>query len=153
MKITCECGAIELNVTGLPIVKLCCHCDDCQNVHGGAYESAVYPSDAVEVVRGEVETETLKTMPRAKCGRCGSLCSQKSRASAFGGAMGLSFRVASFVAISRSVSVRSQSNPRRIAAFQESPNSVWRFRRADAVVKASPNERFEPTPCVRYQVT
>ena len=68
MRIACECGAVELNVKGLPFAQLCCH-----------------------------------------------------------------------------VAIRSQSIPRRIAAFQEPSESVWRFLRADAVMNELPNKCFELT--------
>ena len=52
-KVQCRCGAVEVEITGEPIVQFFCHCDDCQAVHGGAYvpESA-YAADSVKVTRG-----------------------------------------------------------------------------------------------------
>jgi hypothetical protein len=70
--IRCGCGAVELQLTGLPMAQYVCHCDDCQTVHGKAYSVALYPAAAVDVTRGETGTFTLKTSPRTKCSRCGT---------------------------------------------------------------------------------
>jgi hypothetical protein len=70
--IRCGCGAVELQLTGLPVAQYVCHCDDCQSVHGKAYSVALYPAAAVAVTRGETGTFTLKTSPRTKCSRCGT---------------------------------------------------------------------------------
>jgi hypothetical protein len=70
--IQCSCGAVEIRITGKSIVQYCCHCDDCQSVHGKAYSCSVYPSPFVSVTRGETDTFTLRTSPRTKCKRCGT---------------------------------------------------------------------------------
>jgi hypothetical protein len=69
--VQCACGAVEMQLTGEPVVQYYCHCDDCQAVHGKAYSCAVYLTPAVSVQRGETETFTLRTSPRTKCKRCG----------------------------------------------------------------------------------
>ena len=70
--IRCSCGAVELQLTGEPMVQYFCHCDDCQAVHGKAYPCSVYPAPAVSVQRGETDAFTLRTSPRTKCRRCGT---------------------------------------------------------------------------------
>lgn len=71
-KITCLCGAVALELRGEPIQQFYCHCDDCQAVSGGAYVSvALFPVDAVTVLRGETTTWTYKTLPRHRCTVCG----------------------------------------------------------------------------------
>jgi hypothetical protein len=73
MAIECRCGAVELEVSGVPVAQLYCHCDDCQIVHGAAYvPESVYPADAVRVVRGTPSTWKLKRNPRVTCAVCGA---------------------------------------------------------------------------------
>jgi len=72
-RIQCRCGEIEIELTGKPLVQFYCHCDDCQAVHGAAYvPEAVYPSGAVNVIRGNPKSWTLKRNPRFWCGECGT---------------------------------------------------------------------------------
>lgn len=60
----CLCGAIHLRIHHQPLA----HCDDCQAVHGASYVGiAVFPSDAVEVIRGAPISWTYKTLPRQRC--------------------------------------------------------------------------------------
>lgn len=35
--VQCKCGAVEVHINSEPMAQYYCHCDDCQNVHGGAY--------------------------------------------------------------------------------------------------------------------
>ena len=70
--INCDCGAVELQLTGSPLAQFYCHCDDCQTVHGRPYPSSLYLSESVSVTRGETDTFTLKTTPRTKCKECGT---------------------------------------------------------------------------------
>jgi hypothetical protein len=69
----CRCGAVGLRISGEPVVQLYCHCDDCQAAHGAAYvPAAIYPEQAVEVVRGTPEPMAVKTTPRLRCADCGA---------------------------------------------------------------------------------
>jgi hypothetical protein len=70
--VQCSCGAVEMQLTGKPMVQYFCHCDDCQAVHGKAYPCSLYPAPAVSVKRGETDAFTLRTSPRTKCRRCGT---------------------------------------------------------------------------------
>jgi hypothetical protein len=72
-KVQCRRGAVEVEITGEPIVQFFCHCDDCQAVHGGAYvPESVYPAAAVNVVRGHPTRWKLKRNPRVTCRECGT---------------------------------------------------------------------------------
>jgi hypothetical protein len=72
-KVQCRCGAVEVEITGEPIVQFFCHCDDCQAVHGGPYvPESVYPAAAVNVVRGHPTRWKLKRNPRVTCRECGT---------------------------------------------------------------------------------
>jgi len=69
----CRCGSIGLAIAGEPAVQLYCHCDDCQAAHGAAYvPSAIYPAQAVEVVRGQPAPMIVKTVQRMRCPGCGT---------------------------------------------------------------------------------
>jgi hypothetical protein len=70
LPLQCDCGAVEMRITGEPIVQYVCHCDDCQSVHGKPFSCALYPGPAVSVERGETDTFTLKTSPRTRCKQC-----------------------------------------------------------------------------------
>jgi hypothetical protein len=71
-KVRCGCGAVEIQLTGKPLMQYFCHCDDCQAVHGKAYACSVHLASAVTVERGETEALILRTSPRTKCRRCGT---------------------------------------------------------------------------------
>ena len=68
--VRCDCGAVEMQLTGSPLAQYICHCDDCQAVHGKAYAVALYPASAVAVAHGETRAFTLKTSPRTQCVHC-----------------------------------------------------------------------------------
>jgi hypothetical protein len=70
-RLNCACGAVQLELTGQPLAQYYCHCDDCQSVHGAAYECALYPAEAV-VVNGETSVFVLRIAARRKCSRCGT---------------------------------------------------------------------------------
>jgi hypothetical protein len=70
--VQCSCGAVEMRLTGTPVVQYVCHCDDCQAAHGKAYSCSLYPTAAVSVERGKTDTFTQKTSPRTKCKHCGT---------------------------------------------------------------------------------
>jgi hypothetical protein len=70
--IHCSCGAVQIQLTGKPLLQYCCHCDDCQAVHGRAYPVSLFPAPAISVARGETDVFTLRTSPRTKCKSCGT---------------------------------------------------------------------------------
>ena len=72
-QIGCLCGAVALELRGEPVLQFYCHCDDCQAVSGGAYVAvAIFPADAVTMLRGETSAWTYKSLPRQRCAICGS---------------------------------------------------------------------------------
>jgi hypothetical protein len=72
-EIACLCGALRLRIDAEPMVGFWCHCADCRAAHGAAYVGvALYPSNAVELITGEVATFTIRNLPRAFCQRCGA---------------------------------------------------------------------------------
>jgi hypothetical protein len=69
----CRCGAVGLTISGDPVVQLYCHCDDCQAAHAAAYVlSAIYPAQAVQVVRGDPVPMVVRTVQRIRCAKCGT---------------------------------------------------------------------------------
>ena len=69
----CRCGAIGLKIAGDPVVQLYCHCDDCQAAHGAAYiPAAIFPRQAVEVLRGDPTPMVVKATQRMRCVDCGT---------------------------------------------------------------------------------
>ena len=73
IEVQCRCGEIGLEVSGEPAIQLYCHCDDCRTAHGAAYvASALYPAQAVKVVRGEPKPIVVKATQRMRCVACGT---------------------------------------------------------------------------------
>jgi hypothetical protein len=71
MEIQCRCGKVALEINGEPMVQLYCHCDDCRAAHAAAYvAAAIYPAQAVKVVRGELTPVVIKETPRMRCASC-----------------------------------------------------------------------------------
>lgn len=72
-EVSCRCGAVKLRITDNPVGQMYCHCDDCQAAHGAAYVPvAVYPAQAVEVVKGAPAPLAANTLPRIHCADCGT---------------------------------------------------------------------------------
>lgn len=73
IEIKCLCGSVALKLTGDPVVQAYCHCDDCQAAHSAAYvATAAYPSQSVEVIKGQLVPLVVKTTPRMRCHNCGT---------------------------------------------------------------------------------
>ena len=70
--IQCSCGAIEIQLSGQPLLQYVCHCDDCQTVYGSPFSCSLYPAETVSVEGGETEEFILRTSPRIKCKNCGT---------------------------------------------------------------------------------
>jgi len=68
----CPCAAVQMQLTGQPMMQYYCHCDDCQRVHGKAYACSVYPTPAVTIEYGQTDVFTLRTSPRTRCRDCGT---------------------------------------------------------------------------------
>jgi len=72
-RIACRCEAIEMMIGSDPVAQFYCHCDDCQAMHGAGYVAeAVYPADAITIVRGTPQSWTLRRNPRFFCPNCGT---------------------------------------------------------------------------------
>lgn len=73
IEVQCRCGSIALKISGDPAAHLYCHCDDCRTAQGAAYVSAaIYPAQAVQVIRGNPTPIVVKTTPRMRCETCGT---------------------------------------------------------------------------------
>ncbi len=61
---SCLCGAVQVNVTGLPLLTLACHCRDCQKLTASAYSlTTMFPSAGFSCT-GEVIEGGLKSKGR-----------------------------------------------------------------------------------------
>lgn len=76
--IQCLCGDVKLEVSGEPMVHAYCHCDNCQTAQSAPYvKVAIYPVDAVKVVKGKPISWNVVDNPRYKCPRCGTVLFQQ----------------------------------------------------------------------------
>ena len=74
---SCQCGAVEVEITGEPAMAAHCHCGDCQKSTGAGHLSfAFYPADQVKVsgqlTRYVSKSDTGSQMTRSFCPVCGS---------------------------------------------------------------------------------
>jgi hypothetical protein len=73
VEIGCKCGAIRVELAGVPVAQFYCHCDDCQAVHGAGYVAvAMYRAESVKVTQGTPTVWKLKVTPRTTCPECGT---------------------------------------------------------------------------------
>jgi len=50
----CRCDGVRLQITGLPLLTMACHCTGCQRMTASAYSlSAAIPSEAFEIIEGD----------------------------------------------------------------------------------------------------
>ena len=75
-QVHCDCGAIELQMTGTPRVHAFCHCEDCRALLDVPYHSVVaWDADKVRVVSGQAHAAEYKyptlAMTRVFCKHCG----------------------------------------------------------------------------------
>ena len=89
----CSCGAVEIQLTGKPLVQYFCHCDDCQVVHGKAYACSLHPASSVSIQRGETDTFTLKTSPRTGANTARPIFSPRCPVTACGALTPICFRL------------------------------------------------------------
>lgn len=75
-RVHCDCGAVEVAMTGAPRVHAFCHCEDCRDLLDVPYHSVVaWEPDQVSITSGaehavEYQHPTL-TMTRVFCRQCG----------------------------------------------------------------------------------
>ncbi|MBZ2168154.1 GFA family protein [Marinobacter sp. F4216] len=77
-KVHCDCGAVEVTMTGEPRVHGYCHCDDCRELLQVPYHSVLAcDGDRVTITRGEQDTTEFKhphkNMTRVFCRHCGDV--------------------------------------------------------------------------------
>ncbi len=73
----CYCGALRYKASGDPLMKIQCHCRECQYVSGGGPNySMALPSDGFEYTRGEprgfTRSDLENPVTREFCGECGT---------------------------------------------------------------------------------
>ncbi|NKF50441.1 hypothetical protein G3R49_07610 [Shewanella sp. WXL01] len=74
----CDCGKVQLALTGLPKVHGFCHCEDCRELLQVPYHSVLaWEPEFVEFTQGEQEIRVFqhptKRMTRVFCGHCGDV--------------------------------------------------------------------------------
>ncbi len=75
-KVHCDCGAVEVEMTGSPRVHAYCHCEDCRELLDVPYHSVVaWDADQVTVTAGQESAVEYKyptlEMTRVFCKLCG----------------------------------------------------------------------------------
>ena len=72
LSVKCLCGGVTVRIQGEPVEQFYCHCDECQAASSGPYVAvALYPAEAV-TIEGDVQTWTVRSMPRKRCETCGT---------------------------------------------------------------------------------
>ena len=75
-RVHCDCGSIEVEMTGAPIVHAYCHCEDCRDLLDVPYHSVTaWDPDNVSILSGaehavQYQHPTLD-MTRIFCNQCG----------------------------------------------------------------------------------
>jgi hypothetical protein len=73
----CLCGAVRYRLTGEPVTTRICWCRDCQQLSANGAVNAIVPTEALQVLSGELSEFTSAAdsgnqMRRRFCGRCGT---------------------------------------------------------------------------------
>lgn len=72
---SCFCGAVKLEVTGLPEAMGYCHCNSCRSWSGGPVNAfSLWKAEAVQVTSGAEHIATFQKTPlsqRQYCKNCG----------------------------------------------------------------------------------
>ncbi|WP_165855694.1 GFA family protein [Marinobacter sp. JSM 1782161] len=74
----CDCGAVEVTMTGTPKVHGYCHCEDCRDLLQVPYHSVLaWEAEEVEITQGAESVKTFqhptKRMTRVFCSDCGEV--------------------------------------------------------------------------------
>lgn len=77
-KVHCDCGSVELTMTGNPKVHAFCHCEDCRELLQVPYHSVLaWEGEHVVVSKGNEEVVKFqhpsKRMQRIFCKHCGDV--------------------------------------------------------------------------------
>ncbi|MBB3048363.1 hypothetical protein FHR99_002637 [Litorivivens lipolytica] len=77
-QVRCDCGGVEVAMTGSPKVHAYCHCEDCRELLQVPYRSVLaWEVDQVEVTRGQSKIKVFKhpakNMTRVFCLECGEV--------------------------------------------------------------------------------
>ena len=77
-QVHCDCGTVEVTMTGEPKVHAFCHCEDCRDLLQVPYHSVLaWEPEQVSVTKGEPSVKTFqhpsKRMTRVFCADCGEL--------------------------------------------------------------------------------
>ncbi len=75
-QIQCDCGSVKFSLSGEPVVRGVCHCEDCRELLKIPYHSVTaWQQDQVDVVDSagalQAYQHPTKRMQRFFCGNCG----------------------------------------------------------------------------------
>lgn len=75
-KVQCDCGSVEVSMTGTPKVHAYCHCEDCRVLLDVPYHSIVaWEQDHVAITSGQEQSVEYRhptlDMTRVFCKNCG----------------------------------------------------------------------------------
>lgn len=75
-RVHCQCGAVEILLTGTPRVKGYCHCEDCRDLLNVPFHSVTaWNKDQLDVIKGETLLSSYQhpalDMKRIFCSCCG----------------------------------------------------------------------------------
>ena len=74
--VSCDCGSVQLRLTGEPRVRGHCHCNACRTLLDIPYHSVTaWNPEQVEITNGELKTfqHPNLTMKKVFCGKCGEV--------------------------------------------------------------------------------
>ena len=82
LKGSCNCGAVQYEVTGAPLGASVCHCSQCRKQSGHVWSSAYVPDAALAITRdkGLKWYSSSDVAKRGFCGNCGAFLFWKMNA-------------------------------------------------------------------------
>lgn len=108
--LSCDCGAVELLISGSPAACAYCHCSSCRDFYGlPVFAATAWKNDAVRVVKGSDQLgeyrHPTKQMQRHFCLACGETMFGTNR-------LGLTVVRTSILAKASGGSLPAEFNPR-----------------------------------------
>lgn len=81
----CECGTTKIEVSGKPVIRAFCHCQNCQEFNQAPFADVTvfYADDVTMPSKDQVEFKTYSSssvaVPRGKCSQCGKPAIEKMK--------------------------------------------------------------------------
>lgn len=75
---SCYCGAVNVMVTGAPVMQAYCHCRSCRKWHAAPINAwSSWPEDKVTITGPVIESTKDPLSGRVSCARCGGNVANK----------------------------------------------------------------------------